>query len=474
MFMKTIGLNLAEILTELRARVGERNYHAFFEGIDMRLEENDSVSVSVPTRTGRDALERCYSREILSALRLFHPQVATVQFFQASKPSTPTSTTLAIVTDKLLAAAKPANDPLMRRGGDSLSSGSAMRMTTRLESELPLKSEFRLSVFQSGQCNRMAYSAAQTIVESPGTVFNLVYIHGGTGLGKTHLLHGIGWALREANPKLRIVYTNSETIANTFITALHSSCVDAFRMLFRSADVLLVDDIQFLIGKIKTEQELIATIQMLRNAGKQLVCSGSMDLCELAKVDSRLADLLRSGLVERIDAPDFELRVKMLHRLAERRNWKLSDEVARVLATHIEKNIAHLDGAVLKLLALSRGYGCDPNEKLALEALREIGYLRKSDVLTLPEILDEVAKHYGVKSAEMCTDKRNAEVVRARYMALYLSKNLTSHTVAQLARFYGNRDHTSVLYALRKMNGDVKRDEPLKADIQRLKQALGR
>ena len=171
-----------------------------------------------------------------------------------------------------------------------------------LNAELPLKSDFRLSVFQSGVCNRMAYSAAQTIVESPGAVYPLVYFHGGSGLGKTHLLHGIAWALRESGLKARIVYTNCETFANSFIQALQTNTVDVFRGLFRSCDVLLLDDIHFLIGKIKTQQEMLATIQLLRHAGKQLVCAGSHNLTELTKLDSRLAEVLRSGLVERIDA----------------------------------------------------------------------------------------------------------------------------------------------------------------------------
>ena len=461
----------------LRAAIDGGSFDSFFTGLSIRLEDDSSASVTTPTRYSSERLQRLYKPEILKAIRVVAPSVSALNFCSARQSPESSATLGAILTSNEHAGVRKESASPARQNISSVVIGAPTRVRPQgssfLPFEPPLSQVFRLESFENGISNKIALAAAQTVVESPGTVYCPLYIYGGHGLGKTHLLQGIALGILERTPEAKILYTSCEAFANGYIAAVQSRSLDSFRARFRSCEGLLIDDVQFLTGKTKTQEELLHTIQFLRSASKQIVLSANVPPAELVKIDPRLAEILRSGLTIKLDAPEFELRVRLLHALAKRRNWTLNDGAARVLATHIEKSIGELDGALCKMVAVARACKVDTSAELALDALRESGHLRSGPPL-LKDILEATSKALGVKTEAILSNKRVADIVHARHIAVHVSKHLTSHTVAEIGRFFGNRDHSTVLSALKKITEMSKREESVRLQLQQVRQLLGK
>jgi chromosomal replication initiator protein len=469
--------NLATVLEHLKSKVSPDSFNVYFSGLNIRIEPDGSASVTSPTRHATECLERIYKPEMTDAVRAVYPQLVGVNFCTAARPATESGVQLGAVLDVVRSA----------RGGLSLTDSNRYHSTSHnalplrgkpssgnfVHFEPPLSIVFRLENFEVGASNKIAYAAAQTVVETPGSVYCPLYIFGGHGLGKSHLLKGVALGLQSRMPEGRILYTSCETFANGYIAALQSRALDAFRARYRSCDALLIDDIQFLTGKTKTQEELLHTVQFLRSAGKQVVFSANVSPAELIRIEPRLAEVLRSGLSIKVESPEFELRVKLLHALAKRRNWTPAEDALRVLATHIEKSVGELEGALLKTVAIASASGVPASSELALVALRDLGYLRNGPP-SLADVLAACSKAMNVSADEMRSSKRVADIAHARHIAMYLAKHLTSHTVAEIGRYFGNRDHSTVLHALKKIGDLAKREEIVRGQLQQIRQLLGK
>ncbi|HYF49483.1 MAG TPA: chromosomal replication initiator protein DnaA [Planctomycetota bacterium] len=480
------NLLCTSFLQNVRGAVSPECYQTWFKELSIDGVDGTIVRVSAPNRYVKHWLESHYKRELLRAVAVLMPDVREVQItvVNVARASNDTSSTIAKVLDNALPAslvpqtrngshsATPIRTPAPERRGEFKNQHPASASQSWLTFS-PFSLNLRLESFLVGKCNRIAHAAAQSVAESPAVVYNPLVIHGGQGLGKSHLLQGIGHLLSERKPAMNVVYCSCEEFTNAYVTAVQSKRTDEFRLRFRSADALLMDDIHFLAGREKTQEEFLHTFDALRNNNKQVVLCSNCPPREIKKLNPSLVTRLQSGLVARMEAPEPAMRMEVLREKAKRRGMNLSPDVIEVLASQVDGSIRELEGVVCKVMALAAAESKTPDRELAILAMRELGYLR-SGPLTLQDILAAVCQHYSLSADEIRSDKRHASLVHARHVGMYLSKQLTSQGVAEIGRFYGNRNHATVLHASRKISDDLKRDDNLKHEILVLRQVLGR
>ena len=460
------------ILQHLRSKVSPECFQTWFKDLSVVSVDGDKLRLATANRYVKQWLENHYGNELLGAAKALLPEIKQVELSIANYAPAKEH---AILLGKALPSALPAglrpkssaNDHNRYAMNESASGGSQFAFFANLSLNLTFKT------FVAGKCNRIAYTAAQTVVETPASAYNPLFLHGAQGLGKTHLLQGIGSVLHERNPDAPIAYISCEEFTNAYLTALQSKRLDSFRARYRSCHALLMDDVQFLAGRDKTQEEFLHTFDALRHAKKQIVLCANAAPRDIKRLNPQLASRFQSGLVARLDAPEPDMRVAILCAKANTRGLTLAKDVAEVLAAHIHSNIRELEGAVCKLMALAVAESRPPDRELAIVALRELGYLR-SGPLHLQDILTSVSQHYSVTPDEIRSDKRHASLVRVRHISMYLSTQLCSHSLAEIGRFYGNRDHATVLHAVKKITGFIKADEVLKHELQALRQVLGR
>jgi chromosomal replication initiator protein len=458
----------SSILQRLRAAVSPECFQTWFKDLRMAAVDGSTVRLSAPNRYVKFWLESHYKKEVLAAVISAVPDATHVELvLQTVAPATDSSATLGSVLSSV-SAPRPQSPVVHEK--------PVLRETVRM---VQLSPRMRLETFAVGKSNRIAHAAAQSVAESPGTVYNPLFLHGAHGLGKTHLMHGIGHLLTERVPPATIVYISCEEFTNAYVSAVQAKRLDAFRARFRNCDALLVDDVQFLGGRERTQEEFLHTFDSLRSVHKQIVLCADVAPRDIKRLDPKLVTRFQTGLVARIDRPDLTLRTDLLREKAEARGLSLAEDVAELLATHIDSNVRELEGAICKLMALAaaesteEGRKAAPNRELAILSLRELGYLR-SGPLSLQDILDATGQRYSVSADDLRSGKRFAALVHARHIGMYLSKTLTSQSVADIGRFYGNRDHATVLHAARKISDLMKRDENVRHEVQTLRQVLGR
>lgn len=467
--MSEVSVHLSNsILQAVRASVSAETFQTWFRDVSVQEVDGDVVRMEAPNRYVKQWLEAHYIKELLRATATVIPQVARIELIALNGNGARAASDPAVSLGKALNNTLPSQFQAGLRNGNGVP--HAARETVRL---LPLSPKMRLESFLAGKSNRIAHAAAQSISESPAAVYNPFFIHGGHGLGKTHLLQGIGHLLSERTPPLAVVYLTSEEFTNAYVCAVQTKRLDAFRARFRNCDALLIDDVQFFGGREKTQEEFLHTFDVLRHAGKQIVLCSNVAPRAIERLDAKLAARFQSGLVARLEAPDPALRCEVLRENARGRSLALPQDVVDLLATHVENNIRELEGVVCKLLALARAEKKDPDRELALHALRELGYLRSGPV-SLQDILSAVSARYHFSEDDLRSGKRHQALVHARHIGIFLSKLLTGHLVGEIGRFYGNRDHATVLHAAKKIAALLRRDEELLAEVQSLKQFLGR
>lgn len=457
----------------LKTVVSTDCYNTWFKELMVLGRSGTVLQMGAPNRYAKYWIESHYAPDVLRAAKVFQPDVTAVEILvltQRTIPGVDPSSALSqVLTSTLPAAARATPAPAQNHGSHNGSTRPARDGFTHT----PLASRLRLESFVVGKCNRVALAAAQTVSESPAAVYNPLFIFGPHGLGKTHLLHGIGHLLHERIPPQNVIYAPCEEFTNHYVQAVQTRRLDAFRARYRSCDALLIDDVQFLAGKDRTQEEFQHTFDALREAQKQIVLTADCSPRDLKRIDPKLLTRFQSGLVARLEIPDPLARTTILSAKAKQRGLVLHADVAETLASHLGSNVRELEGAICKLMALAAAENQTPDRELAILTLRELGYLRSGPV-TLQDILTAVSQHFTISADELRGDKRHAAVVHARHIGMYLSKQLTPKSVAEIGRFYGNRDHATVLHATRKLSGLLKRDEPLKLELEKLRQLLGR
>jgi chromosomal replication initiator protein len=334
-----------------------------------------------------------------------------------------------------------------------------------------LNPELTFDTFVTGKANQLARAAAAQVAENPGTSYNPLFLYGSTGLGKTHLIHAIGNALLKEQGSARVRYVHANQYANDVVKAYQRKSFDEFKAYYHSLDLLLIDDIQFLANKTRTQEEFFYAFEALIAAKKQIIITSDTYPKELTDIEDRLKSRFESGLTVAIEPPELEMRVAILIKKVEQEGSHLSEEVAFFIAKHLRSNVRELEGALRKVLAYSAFHGKEITVDVAKDALRDLLAVRSGQI-TVENIQKTVAEYYKIKVADMYSKRRPINIAKPRQIAMYLAKDLTQKSLPEIGELFGGRDHTTVLHAVRKISADRQNDTELNHALHVLEQTL--
>lgn len=345
--------------------------------------------------------------------------------------------------------------------------------TRKNNSEVNLNPKYTFDTFVVGNSNRMAHAASLAVAESPAEAYNPLFIYGGAGLGKTHLMQSIGHYILNQNQDTKVIYVSSEKFTNELITAIQEKTTPQFRNKFRNIDVLLIDDIQFISGKESTQEEFFHTFNTLHDADKQIIISSDRPPKEIEKLEERMRSRFEWGLIADIQQPDFETRVAILNKKAKMENIQVDNQVLHFIAKHIFSNIRELEGALNRIVAFSV---LANNEQitidLAREALKDLMSAEKQRVISSDLIQKTVAEYFNLKPEDLRSKKRTRSISYPRQIAMYLCRTLTDLSLPKIGESFGGRDHTTVLHGFEKIENELKKDSDLEQSIEILKNQI--
>lgn len=340
------------------------------------------------------------------------------------------------------------------------------------DASLGLNPRYVFDSFVIGESNRFAHAAALAVAEAPGKAYNPLFIYGGVGLGKTHLMHAIGHFALSRFPQKRVLYLSCEKFTNDFISSIQQRKTLEFRARYRSIDLLLIDDIQFLIGKEQTQEEFFHTFNALHEANKQLIISSDRPPKEIATLEDRLRSRFEWGLITDIQPPDLETRVAILCQKAEQESFRVPLDLMAYIATRIHSNIRELEGALIRIMAYVAFSKRQVTKELIDEVLKGLFPQEKQKSVTVEEIKKAVATHFGLKVDDLTAKKRTRLVTHPRQVAMYLSRKLTAASLPRIGEEFGGRDHTTVIHACERIEADLARDANLAKIIKEIEQRL--
>ena len=332
-----------------------------------------------------------------------------------------------------------------------------------------LNPKYTFDTFVVGSNNKFAHAASLAVADKPGTIYNPLFLYGGVGLGKTHLMHSIAHSILKKDKTKKVLYVTSEVFTNELIDAIrnnNNTTINEFREKYRNIDVLLIDDVQFIIGKESTQEEFFHTFNTLHGANKQIIISSDRPPKDIETLESRLRSRFEWGLIADISAPDYETRMAILRKKEETDGYKIDDEVIQFIASNVKSNIRELEGALNKLVAYSNLEKKEINVSLAEEVLRDILLPNEKREITPDLIIQTVAEHFGITMADIAGTKRNNEIVVPRQIAMYLCRKMTDASLKNIGNLLGKRDHTTII------NGEKKIEAELKSNNSSIKNSI--
>jgi chromosomal replication initiator protein len=458
----------------LRDRFGETNFRRWLEPVSgsLRNDENGAVTLilALPTRFMRDWVEAHYGDTIRAMWQQLMKQ-GSVEFGVVSplpKRSETGATSPATGRDAIPTASTPA--PAATAPSSNLSPLPSIA-TPPGEGAVDLDPRFTFENFVVGKPNELAYAAARRVADTENPTFNPLFLYGGVGLGKTHLMHAIAWHIRKNYPQRRVIYMSAEKFMYQFVRALRFKDTVAFKDHFRSVDVLMIDDVQFIGGKDTTQEEFFHTFNALVDRNRQVIISADKSPQDLERLEERLRSRLGWGLVADLHPATYELRLGILHAKAEKLGSMVPDKVLEFLAHKISSNVRELEGALNRITAHAQLVGRAITLEMTQEVLADL--LRASERrITIDEIQKKVAEHYNIRLADMHSARRARAVARPRQVAMYLAKQLTPRSLPEIGRKFGGRDHTTVIHAVKKIEELSAYDPTFREDVELLRRLL--
>jgi chromosomal replication initiator protein len=343
---------------------------------------------------------------------------------------------------------------------------------TTSPSEPSLSAKYTYDSFVVGSCNQFAHAASLAVAEAPGRTYNPLYLYGGVGLGKTHLMHACGHAIKSRNQHLKLCYISSERFMNDLINAIRYDKTQSFREKYRSVDVLLIDDVQFMAGKERTQEEFFHTFNALYDQQKQIVISSDCPPREIPTLEERLHSRFEWGLIADIEPPDLETKIAILKRKGDLIGVPIPDDVAMLIAGRVKSNVRELEGSLVRLIAIASLRGEPISKTLAQDAIRNIAKEEESGVVTIQQIQKLVASTYKLTSEELISKNNARHISHPRQVAMYLCKHLTKHSYPEIGRAFGGKHHTTVMHSVEKIEALVATDETLQRLISELSESL--
>jgi chromosomal replication initiator protein len=449
----------ARIRTRLHGEVGEMEYRNWLRQMTLSAIDGDEITVLLPTRFLCDWVRSRYGDRLNSLWSEENPAIRRVDI-RVGGPTAP-STGLAVS----LATTEPP--------------AAAAKLEERMDQrpDLTIDPRFTFDAFVVGKPNEFAYACARRVAEQPSSPgFNPLFLYGGVGLGKTHLMHAVAWELvgcanSGVGRPVSVAYMSAEKFMYRFIAAIRSQSTMQFKEQLRSVDVLMIDDLQFLIGKDNTQEEFFHTFNALVDVGKQIVVSADKSPSDLSGLDDRLRTRLGYGMVADLHATTFELRISILEAKASRAGVAVPAKVLDFLAHKITGNVRELEGALNRLVAHANLFGRPITVETTQEVLHDL--LKAHDKrVTIEEIQKRVAEHFAIRLTDMSSARRARAVARPRQVAMYLAKQLTSRSLPEIGRRFGNRDHTTVMHAVARVGDLMNRDAAFAEDVELLRRLL--
>ncbi len=433
----------------IKDKVSKPSYDTWLKNTSVDQLKEDTVIISAPNEFTRDWLESRYTTIIADALYELTGAKLAVKFV------IPESTD--DTTEEFTQMKKKKTVPMQ----NNETSPKSM-----------LNDKYTFETFVIGSGNRFAHAASLAVAEAPAKAYNPLFIYGGVGLGKTHLMHAIGHYVLDHNPTAKVVYLSSEKFTNEFINSIRDNKAVNFRNKYRNVDVLLIDDIQFLAGKEQTQEEFFHTFNTLHEENKQIIISSDRPPKEIPTLEDRLRSRFEWGLITDITPPDLETRIAILRKKAKAEGLDIPNEVMLYIANQIDTNIRELEGALIRVVAYSSLINQDIDASLAAEALKDIIPSSRPKVITIQHIQEEVGKRYNVKLEEFSAKKRTKSIAFPRQIAMYLSRELTDFSLPKIGEEFGGRDHTTVIHAHEKISKLMGTDELLSKEIEEIKEQL--
>ena len=443
-----------DTLTHLELNLSSQHFSTWIKPLKLVKIEQDMVYLEVPNRFVLDWVKDNYSKLIQKILEELSAVNYRLQFSVTGQ----------------------ARDGLPRPGEKTENPNppvnSQKKAVNNIHSaDINLNRKYSFEEFVSGSSNQFAYAAAMAVANNPATTYNPLFIYGGVGLGKTHLVNAIGNAILNKSPQMRICYYTSEKFMNELINSLRYNRMDEFRNKFRSMDVLLIDDIQFIAGKERTQEEFFHTFNALYESHKQIIVTSDKFPKDIPGLEERLRSRFEWGLIADIQPPDVETKLAILKMKAEQNSIKLPEEVALFLGNSVCSNVRELEGYLIRIGAYASLTSTPVSIEMARDVLKDI-LVERNKELTVEEILKRVSSHFNIKISDIKSPKRLKAVVLPRQIAMYLSRQLTSSSYPEIGDRFGGKDHSTIIHAIRKIEKLMEEDFQLSSTIENLKKEL--
>ncbi len=457
------------VLTDLRGELTPNAYRNFFQDTVLAAVDEHRAVVTAPNTFTASTLQTRYATQVERAIHHVIGERLHVEFTARGSGD------------------RPANKPRPTRPTSrGRSSGDAAGKDTppqhqglgtrQLEldnaSQHGLNPRLTYHTYVVGSSNRFAHAASQAVADQPGGTFNPLFVHGGVGLGKTHLLHAIGHRAIATNSDLNIVYVSSETFTNDLIKAIMAQRMEEFRGRYRTIDILMIDDIQFIAGKESTQEEFFHTFNALYQNGKQVVISSDRPPKSISALEDRLRSRFEGGLIADVQLPDYEMRTAILRTKANELGIELPDDLIEYVAHRDQSNIRELEGALNKILMMAQLYNRKLDVQLGMEALTDASISQRRSSTTAADILRTVCEVFGVSEKDLLGKQRKREIVRPRHVAMYLLREETGSSLVEIGRTLGGRDHTTVMHGIENVENGLNSDTQLRSQIITIQESL--
>ena len=451
--MEAIKENWTTIKEAVRREysLSDISYHTWVEPLEFHNVVNDVVSIIIPS-------DQAHALNYISSKYKSFFQVTITEMFDHPYD-------ISFILEKDVKGKEPAENEM----------AAPNQIYGVNYEDAHLNPKYKFDTFVVGSNNKFAHSASLAVAESPGEVYNPLYLYGGPGLGKTHLMHSIGHFILEQDPDKKVLYVTSEEFTNEVIESIRSgnaASMTKLREKYRNVDVLMVDDVQFIIGKESTQEEFFHTFNALHAAHKQIILSSDKPPKEMETLDERFRSRFEWGLIADITLPDYETRMAILHKKEEMDGYDINEEVIKYIANNIKSNIRELEGAINKVMAFAKLEKKEVTLELAEQALKDIISPDEKKVITPDYIISMVAEHFDVTVDDLCGNKRNSKIVTPRQIAMYLCREIISTPLKSIGKCLGNRDHTTIMHGIDKIEKEINNDENLKNTIETLKKKI--
>ncbi len=447
----------SQVQEELRFQLAKRTYDMWLKNTSVVSADGSTFRIGVPSKLAKDWLEDRFSGLIQETLQAVTGSEVNIDFVIAPSGHRPAH------------ALFDGDDNGSDNGHDS---GAEAAAEASVIAPSELNARFRFSSFVVGHNSQFAHAAAKAVAEAPGDSYNPLFLYGGVGLGKTHLMHAIGHEVHDRFPRKRVVYLTSEQFTNEVISSIATARMGEFRHKYRTVDVLLIDDVQFLAGKDRTKEEFFHTFNALHEINKQIVISSDRPPKEIPTLEDRLRSRFEWGLIADIQPPDFETRLAILHSKLGANGSLIREEVLSFIAHKVQRNIRELEGALTRVQAFAAVHQRQVDEEEAARLLSDIIPAGTRKPINVERIQVLVADYYNVTLDDMKGKRRDKHIVFPRQVAMYLVREETPSSLPAIGKAFGGRDHTTALHSIEKIANELKEDERLRYEVQSIREKL--